>query len=217
MRVCCISDLHGFLPEIPPCDLLLIGGDVIRCGLEFNLLEQSAWLDNIFSPWLRRQPAKHIVGVAGNHDFIFARAPQFVPALPWTYLLDSGTEVEGLKIWGAPWQPIFRDWAFNLPEAELAKRWAAIPDDTDILVLHGPPAGVGDFVPNENANVGSPSLRTRIEALRPQLVVFGHIHEGYGKYRFDSTILVNAAHCDGRFEPNNAPIVVGVDVQSTAA
>ena len=35
----------------------------------------------------------------------------------------------------------FHDWAFNLPRGgkELREKWDMIPDDTQILVTHGPP------------------------------------------------------------------------------
>ena len=62
-----------------------------------------------------------------------------------TYLEDSAVDVCGYKIYGTPWQPDFCDWAFNLPRGpEIRKKWQAIPHDTDILLVHGPPAGHGD-------------------------------------------------------------------------
>jgi predicted phosphodiesterase len=207
MRICCTSDLHGHLPDVEPCDLLLIGGDL--CPVH-SVVEQAVWLQARFAPWLRRQPARSIVGVAGNHDFIFQRAPELVPSLPWTYLQDSGTEVDGLKAWGSPHQLPFYDWAFNLPEAELAKRWELIPDDTDILLLHGPPYGVGDYSPYGKVNTGSPSLLARIEAIQPRLVVFGHIHAGYGQYRIGPTLAINASNCDEQYCSSNPVVVVEV-------
>jgi len=39
-------------------------------------------------------------------------------------------------------QPVFCDWAFNLERGEpLQKKWDLIPEDTDILITHGPPIG----------------------------------------------------------------------------
>ena len=32
-----------------------------------------------------------------------------------TYLEDELVEIEGIRIYGSPWQPEFCDWAFNLP------------------------------------------------------------------------------------------------------
>lgn len=197
IRVVAMSDLHGTLPpssSIPKCDLILIGGDI--CG-SHNPLDQSIWLHREFKPWLENLPADKIVGVAGNHDFIFEKAPHLVPKLPWTYLQDAPTEFKGWKIYGSPWQIRFFDWAFNLDEPDLARKWAAIPDNTDILVLHGPPKGYGDKVlrvlPGEDGNVGSPSLLKRIQEIKPRLVVFGHIHPGHGVYNVDETVLANVS------------------------
>lgn len=208
MKLVAASDLHGTLPDIPLCDLLLLAGDlcpVKNHGLAF----QAAWLDTDFRRWLDRVPARKVVAVAGNHDFVFEQAPHLVPAdLPWTYLQDDGTIWEGLRIWGAPWQPRFFDWAFNLDEPDLARKWAMIPDGTDLLVLHAPPLGYGDGVPQRGGQVrrtGSPSLLDRIRAVEPRLAVFGHIHEGRGQWAVGRTVLANVTILDRHYAPAHPP------------
>lgn len=210
MRVCCISDLHGHLPEVPPCDLLLLAGDLVPTDCH-GAAEARPWLDSTFRAWLGSLPAAMaVVGVAGNHDFVFAEGyPAFASPLPWTYLQDSAATVGGLSIWGTPWQPTFFNWAFNLDEPELGERWELIPEATDILLLHGPPFGHGD--PTPRGPVGSRSLLRRIEAVRPRLAVAGHIHSGYGVYRIGPTTFVNASHLDEQYAPAHRPVVLDLD------
>ena len=39
-------------------------------------------------------------------------------------------------------QPVFCDWGFNLMRGQpIQEKWDLIPDDTDILITHGPPIG----------------------------------------------------------------------------
>ena len=40
---------------------------------------QAAWLDTEFRAWLAAVPAHKVVGVAGNHDWVFQRRPDLVP------------------------------------------------------------------------------------------------------------------------------------------
>jgi predicted phosphodiesterase len=204
--VCCLSDLHGHLPEVPPCDLLLLAGDYCR-----NHRDRS-WYDRTFRWWLTelRDRGTPVVGVAGNHDFLFEQEPAFAHSLPWTYLCDSGCTAAGLSIWGSPWQPRFYDWAFNLDEPELVEKWALIPDGIDVLLLHGPPHGYGDFSPMGRVHTGSPGLAARIEQLKPRLVVNGHIHSGYGVYTLGETTVVNAAHVDESYHPANPPVLQAI-------
>ena len=45
-------------------------------------------------------------------------------------------------MWASPVTPL-SGIAFGLPSpGQRAKHWAAIPDDTDILITHGPPFGI---------------------------------------------------------------------------
>ena len=210
MKVIAISDQHGYLPEIKEsCDLFLIGGDICP-SRNHNVEFQASWLDTNFRSWLETIPAKKIVGVAGNHDFVFQNRPYTVPKLPWTYLQDSSTEFEGLRIYGSPWQPYFFDWSFNLYEKDLVEKWKLIPSNTDILVLHGPPHGYGDNAPRSGGGTektGSISLLERIKEVKPKLCIFGHIHEGRGQWDMDGTILANVTLVDRKYDMVYEPMV----------
>jgi Icc-related predicted phosphoesterase len=208
MHIAAISDLHGHLPEVPPCDVLLIGGDVCPV-VDHSIEAQARFLAGPFADWLAAVPAKQVVGVAGNHDLIFEIAPERVPNVlreRWTYLQDSEAQVEGLRVYGSPWQPVFFNWAFNLTEPELAEKWVMIPAGIDVLLLHGPPRGIGDRN-DRGQHTGSPSLLERIDAVRPKLVVFGHIHEGRGRWERNGAVLANVTLLDERYRRVYEPML----------
>jgi hypothetical protein len=203
---------------VPKCDLLLIAGDITPTS-DHTEDFQKFWLDGVFRKWLLGVPAERVCGIAGNHDFIFQTRPGSVPRdLRWTYLQDSGVEIEGIKVYGTPWQPWFANWAFNAPavhgEVFLAEKFALIPRDTDILLTHGAPRGYGDFAPaggkNGGAHVGSTALLERIQKIRPHLTVFGHLHGGYGVYTIDcggrDVILANCCILNESYQIANRPL-----------
>lgn len=206
MRVVCISDTHGMHRRmdhmIPDGDLLLHAGDVTKNGK----IEDLAAVEAFF----REQPHAHKVFTPGNHDWIFQDEPlkacEMVPSA--ICLIDQGIEIEGLKIWGSPWQPEFHNWAFNLPPGEaLAEKWRLIPSNTDILLTHTPPADILDRCKN-GEHKGCRDLAARLREISPLLNVFGHIHEAYGQETHGNTKFVNASICNLGYRPVNPPIVV---------
>lgn len=214
IRVIATSDNHGVLPEIEPCDLLILGGDLCPEGSpEF----QANWVNTTLRAWLEKVPAKEIVGVAGNHDYAFEDPSIQIPGdLRWHYLVDQEIELFGFRIYGMPWQPTFVG-AFNLDEEDLAKKYAKIPSGVDIIVSHGPPYGYGDALqiykdgkpdPKEPLRaVGSPALLKRIYQLKPKLVVFGHIHRAYGVYLVDHMVLANVSLLSDHYGPAYSPMI----------
>lgn len=203
MRFVCTSDthtLHASQP-IPEGDVFIHAGDFTSRGELREVAE--------FNAFLRGLPHKHKIVVAGNHDFAFERQPVAARALlrECVYLEDAETTVEGVRVWGAPWQPWFMDWAFNLRRGpELKAKWDLIPAGIRVLVTHGPPAGQGDRV-KDGEGVGCEELRAAVRRVRPLFHVFGHIHEGYGTTQHEGTTFVNAAMCDERYRPVNPPLV----------
>jgi Icc-related predicted phosphoesterase len=208
-RIVCTADLHENLPVIPACDLLLIAGD-ISFAFKGDLASKRAYLEGPFAEWLDRVHADEVVLVAGNHDQSI-EASGLPGGLRCHYLEDAGVTLGGLSIWGSPWQPWFHDWAFNAPREDgerfLAAKFAPIPDGTDVVICHGPPRGYGDRNPGPGQPpLGSAALLEAIERVRPRLLLCGHIHSGFGRYRHGPTEIVNAALVDNDYAPVN-PVV----------
>ena len=205
MRVVCLADLHGYLPEVPPCDVLLVAGDICPTGDE-RPETQRTWLHSTFARWLAEVPAATVVGGAGNHDFVGETDPSALRDLDWHYLQDESIDIDGLSVYGSPWTSRFQEWAFMLSEEELSRCWEGIPDGIDVMCVHSPPAGYGDWISGHH--IGSPSLLEAIDARAPKLCVFGHVHQGYGRWQRGATELVNAAHCDMEYLPAHPPVAL---------
>jgi len=208
MRICCISDTHEMEAriDIPQCDLLLHAGDISMMGHPAPILAFDRWCHSLITQGIVRK----VVLIAGNHDFLFQDNPEKARSLIHSaaYLEDSGLEFEGLRIWGTPWQPWFYDWAFNIrTEEKLKEKFDLIPENTDIVVAHSPPRGILDATRRGEA-VGSTSLLERINAIKPKLVVFGHIHESYGQFQRDGIIYVNASTCNFQYQPVHPPVLI---------
>lgn len=205
MHLLAISDTHGAYPTIPPCDLLVHTGD-FSSGT--GTLKETAQ----FARWLEESPAKNVILVPGNHDLLFAR--DFDHIKPFfkrtTILMHESAIVQGFKVFGSPWQPKFgTGWAFNMERDQLKKKWAEIPDDTEILCTHSPPAGILDFVHEYRQSVGCEALTERLHQLkRLRLHTFGHIHESSGSllvnYVDRSYWACNSSYVPGRFRTNLA-------------
>lgn len=204
-----ISDLHGKYPVLEGGDLLIIAGDCTSRD------EPEQW-DEFFA-WLSKQQYKKKIFIGGNHDNYLELMQELDIVQDEdnsiVYLCDSGTEFEGLKIWGSPYTAQFRHqnpdcMAFSVVmDEQLKDHFDLIPDDTDILITHSPPYGILDEC--SQGRVGSKSLRETMLRVKPKLHVFGHIHECGGK-QIDlvNTICVNASVVDKYYKHVNKPIRV---------
>ena len=209
IRVCCVADLHGMLPpwDVPECDLLLVAGDV---GPDPERLA-ARWLREELAPWLGRQPAGEVVAVVGNHDHVAGSRPELVRGLPWRFLHDEAAVLDrGLRVYGSPWTPkVVEGWAFTACDNDLAAVWERIPEDTQVLLVHGPPYGVCDSG-SDRALLGSWTLRSRLDELAAlELVVCGHVHEARGIATLPGGVtVVNAALVDEHYRLAYEPILV---------
>ncbi len=118
----------------------------------------------------------------------------------------------GIKFYGSPHQPAYgQGWAFNMERnsEEIRSKWSAIPDDTDVLITHGPPLGFQDLCSNGDHGGCEDLLKEVVGRIKPKYHVFGHIHEAYGMASNGETTFVNASTCtlEG-YEPINFPIVI---------
>ncbi len=202
MKILCISDSHGKHRElkIPDSDWLLYAGDSTSMGTERQFLD--------FIEWFSNQPHRVKCFINGNHDFLGQDSPlRFKSILEKypniIYLEHEAKEIEEIKVFGSPWTPKFGGWAYNADDDQLIDLWDQIPDDTQILVTHGPPYGILDKTAGGQL-VGCNHLRYTIQTrlTKLKLHTFGHIHEGAGQMTENGVTYVNASVLDEHYHPN---------------
>ncbi|MCE5317739.1 MAG: metallophosphatase domain-containing protein [Parachlamydia sp.] len=207
ITITCISDLHGYEPELAGGDLLIVAGDLTAR----DTLEEY----DKFNNWLASLPYQCKIVIAGNHDKLIEKGMIAIEKahLNIHYLCDSGMEFKGLKIWGSPYTARFPGqnklcMAFSVQsEFQLQDHFDLIPSDVDILITHSPPYGILDEC--ANGRVGSRMLRLAVFKVNPRLLCFGHIHEQGGKSLvLDKTTFVNASVVNEYYQHVNDPLYV---------
>lgn len=200
IRIVCVSDAHTACPALPSGDILIHAGDLTNNGTFPELQRQLNWLSS--------RPHPHKLAIAGNHDLLLdpscydKHKDVFAPPYAWQRKTDlqwgdiehlaSSTRtlrVRGrtLNAYGNPHTPKQGNWAFQYPEdatprdriAELV--WSlSIPNETHVLVTHGPARG---HVDSSGSGSGSPGCKALLQELwrtKPRLHIHAHIHRGRG-------------------------------------
>lgn len=223
MKIVCISDTHSLHDKlfIPESDMIIHAGDCTNTGTTKQIRE--------FCEWYGELDQEYKILIAGNHDWGFqekrTKHEKICEEHGIIYLQDSSVIIEGIKIYGSPQTPEFCDWAFNCWRLEnqetqnllyghnypwIGHFWKKIPDDTDILITHGPPYNIMDLC--GNGNVGCELLLKRVKEVKPKYHIFGHIHEHHGIDDYDSkTTFINAAQLNDRYDVTYKPIEIEYD------
>ena len=187
VRLVIVSDTHGRHDEYG----VLEGDVLIHCG---DGSESSSESVEALDEWFGRQRFEQVLAVGGNHDFEIlkrtrAGARVFCNA---RFMLDETVELGGVRFYGSPWVPSLFGWAFFAKDEVLAMRWGQVPENTDVLITHTPPAGILDRDRGGYSH-GCARLRERLKEIAPRLHCFGHIHASGGFLEGSPTTSVNAS------------------------
>jgi Icc-related predicted phosphoesterase len=199
MQITVISDTHGlhdrikslnkpFINEVDGAGKMIIhAGDITEDGSEAEVRD--------FLRWFAKLPHQYKIFIGGNHDLFLEQSSlvtisKMIPQGVY-WLNNSGLIVEGVRIWGSPVTPYFLGMAFNKKRgAEIKKVWDGVPSWTDILIIHGAPAGIMD------GGFGCEDLLERVKEIKPQYHLFGHSHGYSGINKVGETTFINAAMVD---------------------
>lgn len=235
-----LSDLHGNLIEnIPPFDLLLIGGDTAPAHDHYYSY-QRGWYPEEFVKWINKLPFKtewsKVILIAGNHEIFLEREPIDSPTIyqnlikpckgrlvylrnqeyDFEYLDDD--KIGTLKIFGTPWCKIFGNWAFMGSPEKLTKKYSEIPEKCDILLCHDVPFEHNDECLGWSAfnrrleHIGNPQLREAIEAKQPKLSLHGHLHStDHNRGQLGNTITYNVSILNEQYVVSYKPLHLQYD------
>lgn len=203
MRAVLLSDTHNQHEKLvlPKGDILIHSGDFSGTG---NYADHYK-----FSKWMGQQDFELKICVPGNHDRYSQDQTNITKQMFKDHgvhlLIDEELEYKGKKFYGSPWTPTFGRWNWMVDRGEsIAKKWAGIPENLDVLISHGPPHGILDISIFNKVHCGCEELFRKVLEVKPRFHVFGHIHYYGGRWEsMGNTNFVNAAICDENYETNN--------------
>jgi len=228
-------DRHTKMAPLPQGDVLIHCGDFTMDGRIKAISEFGKWFSSQPHPYKIVIAGNHDTTLDGPYyERAYHKRPRGSAPAAWkalhhrlvpeeearaallasggvTYLVDQATTINGLTIYGSPWQPSFHDWAFNRDRGiPLRDTWALIPAQVDVLCTHGPALGHGDGIAGpegDTLRTGCEDLLYAIQRVQPQVHVFGHVHEGYGATTDGTTVYANCSTCTFAYRPENPPVV----------
>jgi Icc-related predicted phosphoesterase len=205
MDLVILADTHELHHElqIPPGDILIHAGDWTMFSKSLRKIED-------FNAWVGDLPHRRKLLVPGNHEFYLEADPgRRTLTDNATVLIDQAVEIDGLKFYGSPMTPLYGGAFGRSSPIDRQIHWARVPNDTNVLVVHGPPFGILDSIPGQADHVGDPELLARCQELpNLRLVCFGHVHAGHGMEERDGVLYVNAALMGIDGELAHSPVVL---------
>lgn len=227
MRICAISDLHGDLIDIEPCDLVLICGDSVPLNIQSSSKRTLKWYSTKFKSWAESLPCEKVLFIAGNHELGF-RGHQIIyeklfnPENKVTYLCNTEYihkhKDKEYRIFGTPYCKKFGDWAFMYSSSVLWDLYDKIPENLDILISHDQPFEYGDVLLQEDCpwadgtHIGNKVLLGAIQRKQPVLQFNGHLHScSKDPIKIGNTTHYNVSVKDEKYQLVYNPLYIDYD------
>lgn len=224
MKICAISDLHGYLPkDLPESDLLLIAGDIMPLFIQNSMKKSEDWLKKEWKEWCKDQETYEIVLIGGNHDWFLEKEEEktreiFADFGLWFHYLNNETEViniegQNIKIYGTPYCHMFGSWAFMKDDHILEEYYAECPNNVDIILSHDAPYGITDvclerLAYTSEGHIGNMPLRKRLNMTNFKYLLHGHLHSSDHKLtEFKEGLVANVSLVDENYKPAYPPLL----------
>lgn len=223
-----MSDLHGYLPEINPCELVLICGDIVPLSAQGSSRYTSRWYERAFKTWAESLPCDKVIFIAGNHELHFPNHYEYYKKMfpnnskvtylyheEYTYLGSDGKEY---RIFGTPYCQEFGNWAFMLLDSELREKYSEIPENLDILLTHDQCYGYGDILLQKDCpwatgeHIGNKPLTEAVLEKQPKYLFTAHLHSvDHNCVMINQTKRYNVSLKDESYQAVYSPLYLEID------
>lgn len=239
MKFLGLSDLHGDLPIIKGnYDAVIVAGDIVPLPIQRDIVSSIVWFSTEFVNWCMKLDCEKIFLVGGNHDLflewiikdavektycsklyaesfgdvVISRKLMLPEKI--VYLQDSSYNFHNKIIYGTPWCPELKTWAFYKNSSDLTDVFKKIKQDVDILITHAPGHNINDtgisLQYGYSRDYGSNELRDAVLSRNVKCWLCGHVHSGnhtFSKYGNTDMWVANVSIKDEDYKPVFKPLV----------